>query len=192
LGAVVALIGGGLAVAQIFGLGDYPGGSLKVAYEITSEGSESPSTFAMEITPEGDLFRVKTTSEALEKREDIELGLFGLFFMGFSFQPEEEDVIDLTALQALDEREVEPNKSYVLPGGTRLETGERSNIAGVDVVMGIFTDPDVPDQRAILALSDVTTRKLLPFSPLLQVEEKKDGEFQVTNKIELIEVSYQQ
>lgn len=194
LGVTLALIGGGaVVVAQIFGMGDYPGGSLKLAYEITSEESATPSTFAMEVTPEGDdTFRVKTISEAVQKREDLALGLFSLFFMGFHYRPEEEDVIDLTALQALDEREVEPNKSYVLPGGTRLETLDRSNIAGVDAVMGIFTDPDLPDQRAILALSDLNTRKLLPFPPLLQVEEKKDGEFQPASKIELIEFIYQE
>jgi len=185
VGVVVALVGGGLALAQIFGLGPYPGGQLKTVYRLTGEDDANPGTYSLEIIPEGDKFRVRTVIESLEKRDDIEVGFFGF---GFGFRPG--DRIDLTPLSALDEREVEPNKSYVLPGGARLQTQDKTKIAGVEAVMGIYTHPDFPDQRAIIAISDRESRKLLVFPPLLQVEKQEKGQFKLLAKIELLEFSH--
>ncbi len=184
-GTMVVLIGGGLALAQIFGLGPYPGGQLKTVYRLTGEDDASPGSYTLEIIPEGDKFRVRTVLESLEKQEDIDVGVFGF---GFGFRPE--DRIDLTPLSALDEREIEPNKSYVLPGGARLQTQDKTKIAGVEVVMGIYTHPDFPDQRAIIAISDRENRKLLVFPPLLQVEKQEKGQFKLVAKIELVEFSH--
>jgi len=185
VGVVVALVGGGLALAQIFGLGPYPGGQLKTVYRLTGEDDANPGTYSLEIIPEGDKFRVRTVIESLEKKDDIEVGFFGF---GFGFRPG--DRIDLTPLSALDEREVEPNKSYVLPGGARLQTQDKTKIAGVEAVMGIYTHPDFPDQRAIIAISDRESRKLLVFPPLLQVEKQEKGQFKLLAKIELLEFSH--
>jgi hypothetical protein len=181
-GIAVALMGGGLVWAQIFGLGEYPGGQLRTVYSITGEDDPSPGSYTLEITPEGDKFRVRTVFESLEAQEDIDVGVFGF---GFGFRPEER--IDLTPLSALDEREVEPGKSLVLPGGARLQTQEAAEIASVPVVMAVYTHPDFPDQRAIVAIPGVETRRLLVFPPLVQVEREEGDTFEVITKIELIE-----
>ncbi len=186
------LIGGAIVLAQLFGMGEYPGGHLKTVYQMFSEESPNPATFSLEIKPLPDgNYKVTSTTEAIEPKDQVELGLFSLFFLGFSLRPEEER-LDLTPLMALGEREVEPNKSYVLEGGARLVTQERSQIAGIEVIVGIYTHPNYPDQRALIALPDVATRKILPFPPLLQVEQREDGQYKVTAKVELIEFLHEQ
>lgn len=182
----LALLGGGLTLAQIFGLGPYPGGHLKTVYSFFGEGDTSPSTFTLEITPEGDKFRISFVYESLEKQEDIQE--LGRLFVGLGYRGKGD--IDLIPLLALNEREVEPNKDLLLPGGARLQTQERTKIAGVEVVMGIYTHPDYPDQRVIIAISDLATRKLLLYPPLLQFERQEQGEFKVREKIELLEFSH--
>ncbi len=184
--AALVLFGGSLVLAQIFGLGPYQGGTLKTVYRFTSEGDRNPGTMTLEILPEGERFRVKVLYDSLEKPEDIEE--LSRLFVGFGHRKKND--IDLIPLLALDEREVEPNKDLVLPGGARLQTQEKTKIAGVDAVMGIYTHKDFPDQRVIIAISDVATRKLLFYPPLLQLEKQKSGQFQVQDKIELLEFSY--
>ncbi|HIC96398.1 TPA: hypothetical protein EYP12_07230 [Candidatus Bipolaricaulota bacterium] len=185
--SLILALAGAIALAQLFGMGEYPGGHLKTVYEIFSEESPNPATFSLEIVPLPDgNFKITSITEAIEPKERVELGLFSLFFLGYSLRPEEEQ-LDLTPLLALGEREVEPNKSYVLEGGARLITQDRAEIAGIEVVMGTYIHPDYPDQRAIIALPDGATRRLLPFPPLLQVERREGGQFKITAKVELIE-----
>ncbi len=188
---VALLLGGALALAQLFGMGEYPGGHLRTVYRITTEVSPNPAYFTLEITPQPDgNYKIVSMTEAVEPREQIELGLFSLFFLGYSLRPES-GKLDLSPLHALDEREVEPGKTYVLEGGARLFTQERTEIAGVEVVMGTYVHPDYPDQRALIAFPDLETRKLLPFPPLLQVERKEGGQFQPVDVVELVEFVYE-
>lgn len=184
--AALVLFGGSLVLAQIFGLGPYQGGTLKTVYRFTSESDRNHGTMTFEILPEGERFRVKMIYDSLEKPEDIEK--LSKLFVGFGHR--EKSDIDLIPLLALDEREVEPNKDLVLPGGARLQTQEKTKIAGIDVVMGIYTHKDFPDQRVIIAISDVATRKLLLYPPLLQLEKQEQGQFKVQDKIELLEFSH--
>lgn len=190
--SLALLIGGAIVLAQLFGIGEYPGGHLKTVYQILSEESPNPATFSLEITPRPDgNYKITSITEAIEPKDRVELGLFSLFFLGFSLRPEGEN-LDLTPLMALGEREVEPNKSYVLEGGARLITQDRSQIAGIAVVIGVYTHPSYPDQRALIALPDVATRRLLPFPPLLQVERKEGDQFKVIAKVELLEFLHEQ
>lgn len=180
-------VGAGIVLAQLFGMGEYPGGHLKTVYQIFSEESPNPATFSLEIAPLPDgNYKITSTTEAIEPQDQVELGLFSLFFLGFSLRPESEQ-LDLTPLLALGEREIEPNKSYVLEGGARLVTQERSQLAGLEVVMGLYTHPSYADQRALIALPNVATRKILPFPPLLQVEQQEAGQYEITAKVELTE-----
>jgi len=186
LGLALAL-GGALALAQLFGMGEYPGGHLKTVYQISTEESPNPATFSLEITPQPDgNYKITSTTEAVESQDQIELGLFSLFFLGYSISPQS-NKLDLTPLTALGEREIEPHKTYVLEGGARLVTQDQSKVAGIDVIMGTYTHPDYPDQRALVALPDVPTRKLLPFPPLLQTEQQDGGKYKVLDKVELTE-----
>lgn len=185
--SLALVAGGAIVLAQLFGMGEYPGGHLRTVYQIFSEESPNPATFSLEIEPLPDgNYKITSTTEAIEPLDQVELGLFSLFFLGFSLRPEAEQ-LDLTPLMALGEREIEPNKSYLLEGGARLVTQERAQIAGLEVIMGIYTHPSYADQRALIALPNVATRKILPFPPLLQVERQEGGEYKTTAKVELTE-----
>ena len=175
----------GLALAQIFGLTNYPGGQVKAVYSTTQEGVSNPGSFTFEIVPEGEDFRVTSTSESTQTLEDLSSGAFGTFLFGLGFR-RNPDQIDLSPLFALDEREVQPKKKLLLPGGANLETQAAAEMAGLPVVRGIYTHPDFPDQRVLLAFSDGATRKLLPFPPLLQLQKRQGAEFVTTTSIELV------
>ena len=59
-------------------------------------------------------------------------------------------------------------------------------IAGIDVVMGIFIHPNYPEQRVEIALGNPEMSKLLLFPPLMIMEI--NGE--VDSRIELVEFSH--
>lgn len=182
--AAIALAGVFTAFGQLFVLEDYPGGYTKTIYELKSEESPYPGTVTIEITPAGeDDFKVKMGFEGVEKREDLTLSLFGFFSPGMYYRSHQ-DTLDFTPLMRIDKKSVEPNKPYILPPG-KLETGEREKIADIDVIMATFTDPAFPNQRIIIAIPDVETRKLLPFLPLFKLEEKKDDQWTITTSVEL-------
>jgi len=80
----------------------------------------------------------------------------------------------------------------VLEGGARLITGNATQIAGVDVIMGTYIHPNYPDQRAVIALPDVETRKLLPFPPLLRVEQVSgNNQWKPLDGVELVKFVYE-
>ncbi len=194
---VIALLlaGSGLwASAQIFGWGDYPGGSVRTVYEIErSNDDAAPSDYIIEISPDGDRFEVtKTIIDRDQTVDDLQAG-FGLSGVMASIGVRvsaDADSIDLTPLSALDDREVEvgPDESYLLPDGARLTTAQRDQIAGIDVVMGTYIHPDFPDQRVQIALTDQATNALLYFPPLLVTEKQRtDGSFETVYRLELVE-----
>lgn len=189
--AITAIVAAGVftSFGQLFVLEDYPGGYTKATYKLTSEESPHPGTATMEIIPaDDDHCKVRMSFEGVEKREDLILSLFSFFSPGMNYRSQE-DTLDLTPLLRIDDRPVEPNKPYTLHPG-KLETGERKKIAGIDVIMATFTDPTFPNQRAIIAIPDVETRKLLPFLPLFKLEENKDDQWTITTKVELIEFEH--
>lgn len=186
------LAAGGWAMAQrFFGLGEYPGGMLKEVYTIIhGDADYPPTTYTLEIKPDGDKFDIHEVTESQDRPADA---------VGTGFGPaaiagaagaryEEESMIDMSPLSVLDEREVEvePNQSYLLPDGAILQTGERTQIAGIDVIMAIYTHPNYPTQRVQLALADPEISKLLAFPPLMVRED--EGE--MVYRVELVEFSH--
>ncbi len=186
-------IGSTASGQMLFGLGDeYRGGTLKTVYELTRSDSNLPHIFSVEIVPNGNLYDVITTIVGQEQEGDnISTGFGGsgaAGAVGARYEEDEVADIDLSPLQALDERNVavEPNQNYYLPDGARLVTQERTQIAGIDAVMGIFVHPNYPEQRVQIALADPEMSKLLLFPPLMIMEI--NGE--VDNRIELVEFSH--
>ena len=177
----------------LFGLGeDYPGGTLKVSYEMLRSDSDMIHKIVVEVVPNGNLFDVLTTLIGPGQEADsISTGFGGsgaAGAVGARYEEDEVADIDLSPLQTLDERNVavEPNQNYYLPDGARLVTQDRTQIAGIDVVMGVFVHPNYPEQRVQIALADPETSKLLLFPPLMITEI--NGE--VDNRIELVEFSH--
>jgi len=193
-GLMGSLLIGSAAFGQLlFGLGEeYRGGTLKTVYELTRRDSDIPHIFTVEIVPKGDLYDVITTIVGPgQEGDNISTGFGGsgaAAAMGARYEEDEVADIDTSPLQALDDRNVavEPNQNYYLPDGARLVTQERVQIAGIDVVMGIFVHPNYPEQRVEVALVNPEMSKLLLFPPLMIMEI--NGE--VDSRIELVEFSH--
>lgn len=190
--ALGVLAVGGWALAQlIFGMGEYPGGTLKVAYKF-ERPDFGPSIYTMEVKPNGDRFDITETVESKgRKADEIGSGFGPSGAAGAArarFEPRREDIIDLSPLSVLDEKKVElkPNERYLLPDGAVLQTQNEDKIAGIKVIRAIYTHPNYSGQRVLFAFADLETSKLLLFPPFL--ERQKDGK--MVNRVTLIEFSY--
>lgn len=188
---------GGLAWGQmIFGLGEFPGGTLHVAYEIIriEDGEKVYSTYTLDIFPNPDgTYTSRETFEAPNQElEELTTGMrraAQAAVAGARYEEEERADIDLSPLQTLEEKgvQVRPHQNYYLPDGARLVTGELSEIAGIQVVMGTYLHPGYPNQRVILAFAaDPEVADLLPMLPLMVREI--NGEEDI--RTQLIEFSY--
>lgn len=181
---LLTAIGGSWALAQIFGIGPYTGGSLTIIYRLTNmENDPSPGTLTLKIVPEGSKFRVTETFELLAERDQLQVMVFS---HGFAHVPK--GYLDMTPLSALDSREVQPNREILLPEGAKLVTSEEVVIGGIKAVKGVYTHPKFEDQRAIIAISDLESRKILPYPPLLRVEKRDGDKWMLVALTELLSV----
>jgi hypothetical protein len=181
---LLMLIGGGWALAQIFGIGPYSGGTLTVIYRLTNmENDPSPATLTLKIVPEGSKFKVTETFELLADSAQLQVLVFS---HGFAHVPK--GYLDMTPISALDNREVQPNREILLPEGAKLVTSEEVVIGGVKAVKGIYTHPKFEDQRAIVAISDLESRKILPYPTLLRIEKKEGDKWTLVALTELVSV----
>ncbi len=175
----------------LFGLGPYPGGTLKVTFELQRGGANSPIHLTTtEIVPNGDLYdMIETTMTPGQSADDMSTGMGrtgAAGAVGAQYDEKEKAVtIDLSPVQTLGDRSVEiaPNQNYYLPDGARLVTAGWDKVAGIDVIMATFLHPSFPNQRVELALAAPGTSALLAFPPLLI--KYVDGE--VEYRVELIE-----
>lgn len=182
--ALLVLVSSGWALAQIFGIGPYTGGTLTVVYRLTNmEPDPSPGTLTLKIVPEGTRFRVSETFELLADAGQLQVLVFS---HGFVHVPK--GYLDMTPLSALDTREVLPNREILLPEGAKLVTRGEVVIGGVKAVEGTYTHPKFEDQRAIVAISDVESRKILPYPPLLRIERQEGGKWALIALTELVSV----
>lgn len=178
------LIGGGWALAQIFGIGPYSGGTLTAVYRLTNmENDPSPATLTLKIVPEGSKFRVTETFELSAERDQLQVMVFS---HGFAHVPR--GYLDMTPISALDTREVLPNREILLPDGAKLVTRGEIVISGIKAVEGTYTHPKFEDQRAIIAISDLESRKILPYPPLLRIEKKEGDKWMLIALTELVSV----
>ena len=180
-------------IAYIFGLGPYQGGTLKTVFELQRGGPDGAvHIHTIEIAPKEDLFTVTETIVSPDQTaEDLSTGggkTGAAGAVGTRYDETKVATIDLSPLQALEERNVEiaPNQNYYLPDGARLVTHDWDKIAGVDVIMATFLHPSFPNQTVEIALTAPDTSALLSFPALLV--KKVDGEVQY--RVELVEIDY--
>jgi len=193
--SVVATQGSAQGSGRFFGLGEYPGGTLKTVFEIQRGGPDAAiRSYTVEIVPDGDQFNMIETiisPRLVGDNIDSGLGRSGAAgAAGASYNADEQQPnIDLTPLYTLDERNVaiQPNENYYLPDGARLVTGESEVIAGISVVMGTFLHPKYPSQRVLIAFASPEIERLLLF-PVYMVREV-DGEMEY--RTELVEFSHE-
>jgi hypothetical protein len=192
--ALGVLAASGWALAQrFFGMGEYPGGTLRVVYKIEHGGADYPPTiYTMTVKPDGDRFDITEVTESQDRPADAVGPGFGPAGAAAAVRARFEEAgghIDMSPLSVIDEREIElePNQSYLLPDGAILKTGDRTKIAGIEVIMAIYTHPNYPTQRVQMALVvDKELAKLLVFPPLLVTE--LEGE--MVSRTELVEFSH--
>jgi hypothetical protein len=174
----------------LFGLGPYPGGTLKVTFELQRGGEDGAVHYhTVEIVPNGDLYdMIETTVTPGQSADDMSTGggkSGAAGAVGAQYDEERAATIDLSPVQTLAERNVElaPNQNYYLPDGARLVTAGWDKVAGIDVIMATFLHPSFPNQRVEIALAAPETNALLAFPPLFI--KYVDGE--VEYRAELIE-----
>ncbi len=181
---MLAVLGGSWALAQVFGIGPYSGGTLTAIYRLTNmENDPSPATLTLKIVPEAQKFRVTETFELLADQAQLQVLVFS---HGFAHVPK--GYLDMTPISALDTREVQPNREILLPEGAKLITSEEVVIGGVKAVKGVYTHPKFEDQRAIIAISDLESRKILPYPPLLRIEKREGDKWTLVALTELVSV----
>ena len=182
---LLVLAGGGWALGQIFGIGTFTGGTLSIKYQLTkSENDPSPGTLTMNIAPaQGGKFQVTETFEMVTTADQMQVLVFS---HGFAHIPK--GYLDMTPIQALDMRPVEAGKEILLPDGAKLVTQEEVTIAGITAVKGIYTHPKYEDQRAIIAISDLETRKIMPYPPFLRIERNEGSAWNLIALTELLSI----
>lgn len=198
----VVLILGAMAVASlgywawashIFGMGVYPGGTAKAVYKF-ERADIGPSTYTMEIKPNGSKFDIFETIETKgRKADEVGSGLGSSGAAGAArarFEATRGENIDLSPLAVLDEKniEIKPNDKYLLPDGAILQTGDKAQMVGIEVINAVYTHPNYPAQRVVIALaSDPQINDLLLYPPLL--ERQKDGK--MFTRVKLVELTRQ-
>lgn len=177
---------------HIFGMGVYPGGTLKVVYRF-ERADIGPSTYTMMVKPNGSKFDIFETVESNGRKADEVGSGFGASGAAgaarIRFEANRTENIDLSPLAVLDEKEIEikPNDKYLLPDGAILQTGDKTQMLGINVINAVYTHPNYPTQRVVMALADPETKKLLLYPPLL--ERQKDGK--LYTRVRLIEFTHQ-
>jgi len=199
VGLSVAIIVGALLVqpaafAGIFGMDDYPGGTLTAVFLIDEPNSDAPPRrYEMRIQPGENGYDVTEEVSSPGRPVDEVTTAFGASggagAAGSRYEEDDSPNIDLSPLSALDDKNVDikPDQNYILPDGGRLVTQGTETVAGVEVVMGVFLHSNYPNQRVKMAFADRKTRDLLLFPAFFEREEK--GE--VKTRIELVEFNYQ-
>jgi len=176
----------------LFGFGQYPGGTLHEVFQM-EKGPDTPTrTYTIDIAPEGDNFRMTETIAGVAPLAEIQTGLGkrgAAAVAGARYAYKEASNIDMSPLGVLEEHNVtvEANKSYYLPDGASLVTGDVETIAGIDVIKGTFTHPGYPSQRVILGFADPDVADLL----LFPVYIRREVEGGVDYFVQLLEFSYE-
>ena len=163
----------------------YPGGYTFLRYEVREPG-EPALGWILEVVPkEEGAYEVRMT--IVSEVSDTEgFSLLGSF-MGAGMWEGEADVLPLTPIFSLWDKEVEVGKNYLLRERARFITEREDEILGIPVVVGTYIHPAFPQQRAVVYLPRLSHRALLFFPPYIRVEEKADGEYQLMQEIELVE-----
>lgn len=154
----------------------YPGGYLKFTYEGTTGGAATVRT-TVEIVPLPDgRYEVRTASTQTTDADRVRISFFGLGWVGFGFRlrDPEQGGLDLSGLSSLEQLTLVPGKTYLLPDGAMFQAGERDNIAGIEVIRGVYTHANTPDLKLELAWAlNPEVRALLPFPPYTRLLQRR-------------------
>jgi hypothetical protein len=126
-------------------------------------------------------------------------GFFGVSLprLGIRVPEAASGTIDTTPLSHIASSVIEPGKNYLLPDGGRFQAGEAGQIAGVDVVYGMYTHADYTNVEIEFAFAvDLDVRNLMPFPALMRFRYTASSApedipaFRTFSSVELIEFVY--
>ena len=163
-------------------LSDFPVGTTDMSYQIRTEQLPEPQTLDLTVTGLADgRYRVRMTAESVGTPD--QLSLFGFLFGMTSVRSGGTD-IDFGPISALlsHRTDLAAGEDYILPGGGTFHAEKEEKIAGIPCLIGSYTDPDHPNTRTTLAFS---LKKPVFISPLIKVEENRDGKWTTTFLLEL-------
>lgn len=154
--------------------GAFPGGHLRFSYRTETGSAGIAETTTTEITPTGDgRYQVVTTTEQSTASDEIRLGFFGVSFkwLGLYSSEDTNGTFDISPLDAFATMVLEPHKTYMLPDGGKLQTGDRVTIAGLSGIEGVYTRADVAGVTITVVLADdLFVRQFLPFPLRVQLQ----------------------
>ena len=155
-----------------------PGEYLRFSYRTETQGGLA-ETMTTEVIPLSDgKYRVVTTTEQVTGLDEIRLGFFGGSFRWLGLYQSEDAAgrFDLSSLEALADQVLDPHKKYLLPDGGVLQTGDRSAVAGLPGIEGVFTQADAIGLTITVVLADDPyLRQLLPFPLSVRVDYDPSG-----------------
>jgi hypothetical protein len=181
--------------------GGYPGGHLRFAYRTETGSAGLSETTTTDITPTVDgRYQVVTTTTELTNPDEIRLGFFGisLKWLGLYMSEDTSDQLDISQLDAFATMVLEPHKTYMLPDGGKLQTGDRVTVAGLPGIEGVYTQANVAGVTITVVLADdLFVRQFLPFPLRVQLEYSQPADADpgivpvyVSGKIELVEYTW--
>jgi len=158
-------------------------------------------TTTTEITPTDDgRYQVVTTTTELTSPDEIRLGFFGasLQWLGLYMSEDTSDQLDISQLDAFATMVLEPNKTYMLPDGGKLQTGDRVTVAGLPGIEAVYTQANVAGVTITVVLADdLFVRQFLPFPLRVQLEYSQPAgaapgieTVYISGKIELVEYTW--
>jgi hypothetical protein len=179
--AVFAIAGTAFAQTD---LSVFPKGTTKMVYKMRTEDMTQPMPLELSVTVHGDgTYTVRMVTEGTGTED--ELGSFG-FIGGMTSVSAGGQDVSYTSLQALmDQRSrLQEGQEYLLPGGGSFTGITGATIAGVWCLQGTLADPDDPDVRTTVAFA---LSKPVYISPLIRVEELRNGQWVEVFSLELVE-----
>lgn len=178
LGLGLGLLAQGLSPAL-----PYPGGYTFLRYEVR-DAQGNVSTWIMEVLPQDGGYQVRISFVRTIPAQK-EFSLLGAFMEGGQGMP------SLAPLFSLWDKKLQAGKTYLLQGHARLVTEREDEFLGIPVVVGTYTSPIYPHQRAIVYLPHLSHRAFLLFPPYLRVEGKVGGKYRLVQEIKLVEFKHE-
>lgn len=182
---ILALATTGLGLLGQNNVEDFPLGTTKMVYEVTTEDNPEPQILELTVLGyEDGRYRLSMYTEAVGQPD--QLSVFGFMFQAAAVDAGSEEVT-YGALSALMKRRdvLEAGQDYIVGAAATFTDVEVVEIATVHCLQGVLIDEDTPDERMTVAFA-LTFPVFIP--PRLVVEEQQaDGTWKTTFVLELKE-----
>ena len=180
---MVVLGAGALAQAD---LDQFPLGTTKMVYHVTSEDLSEPQVLELTLTVHDDeRYTIRMMTEQTGSEDELATG-FGFIFGAATVSSGGGHDVSYTSLQALmDQRSrLQEGQDYLLPSGGMFTDIVGVTIADVWCLQGTFTNPDEPDSRMTVAFA---LSNPVYISPRIRAEERRDGQWVEVFVLQLVE-----